>query len=544
MACLFIEARHGLHLSYALTHDALSMKSILRFIPAYVVTGAALGLAFPAAHLFPLAWVALVPLFVSTWRCGARDSFRRFFLAGFLFYLVILHWLLTNVYWAGGWAVWGYVALSAIMALYWGIIGWSWALVRSRLPWVPPVLVLVVLWVGMEHAQSFLFTGFGWGALGYSQGPDLALAQWAAIGGVPLLSGLLVGVNGLLAGVIADGTRRVPRIACAICVVAGAHGAGAMMLAPADYGEQTFNVGLIQSDFPLEMKWDPEYTSEMVRNAADKSRVLAGEGDVDLFVWPESLVMDDIETPGIWEPIESMTRETGVPLFTGTMRTNAQTRGDLNSSQLIAPDGQIKATYDKIHLAPFGEYVPFGKYLPFIKKVVPAIGEVEAGTELKTIAVGERTMGPLICFEVLFPAMASRLRAEGADFLVVITNLAWFGASSALDQELEVARMRAIEARMPLVHDANSGITGVFDPYGRFELVDIYFDGHGNAYRFEHLEPTNTRMERLGGVLPVSHAAERPVPFSVLAIPNATLVAGIALTVLAGVYRRRDAGAQ
>lgn len=515
------------------------MKSILRFIPAYAVTGAALGLAFPAMHLFPLAWLGLVPLLVSAWHSGPRGAFKRFTLAGCVFYLIILHWLLTNVYWAGGWAVFGYAALSAIMGLYWGVTGWAWAVVRRRFPKTPSALALAVLWMAMEHAQSFLFTGFGWGALGYSQGPDLALAQWAAIGGVPLISAALVAVSALVAGAVAETPRRTARLASAVGIVAVAHAAGALMMAPAVYGDKPFTVGLIQSDFPLEMKWDPEYTSEMVRNVADKSRMLADQERVDLFVWPESLVMSDVETPGIWEAIESLTRDTGVPLYTGAMRSSPETNGDLNSSHLILPDGRIAQTYDKIHLAPFGEYVPFGKYLPFIKKVVPAIGEVEAGTEFKTIPVGERTLGPLICFEVLFPAMGSELRGKGADALVVITNLAWFGASAALNQELEIARMRAIEARAPLVHDANSGITGVFDPYGRFQLVDIYFDGRGNAYRFEHLSPANTRMERLGGVLPLARAVERPVPFSVLAIPNAALALAAAWVAVALLWRPR-----
>ncbi len=515
------------------------MKFNPRSIPAYLVTGAALGLAFPAQHVYPLAWVGLIPLLVSTWRSDARAAFTRFFLAGSIFYLILLHWLLSNVYWAGGWAVWGYVALSGIMGLYWGITGWAWAMVRARLAMLPSALVLAVLWVGMEHAQSFLFTGFGWGALGYSQGPDLAFAQLAAIGGVPMLSGVLVLTGALLSQAIAEAKRRAVRIACAVGVAALAHGIGAALIAPADYGEQPFTVGVIQSDFPLEMKWDPEYTVEMVRNVAGKSRMLAEQSRVDLFVWPESLVMADVETPGIWEELTALTRETGVPLYTGAMRSNPDTNGDLNSSHLISPEGKVAQTYDKIHLAPFGEYVPLGKYLPFIQKVVPAIGEVEAGTAARKIVVGERALGPLICFEVLFPAMASQLRTEGADTLVVITNLAWFGASSALNQELEVARMRAIETRLPLVHDANSGITGVFDPYGRFALVDLYFDGHGNAFRFEHLAPSDSRMERLGGVLPVAKPAGRPVPFSVLLIPNVVLAVSVAMTAVALVRGRR-----
>jgi apolipoprotein N-acyltransferase len=477
----------------------------LAYGPA-VLSGVLLALTFPRMHLFPLAWIALVPMLWRTWKAGAREAAAQFFLCGFVFYLVLLQWLLANEYWAGGWAVWGYAGLSTVMALYWAVTGALWIATRGTLSAAP---ALAVFWIAMEFLQSVLFTGFGWGALGYAQGADLPLAQWASVGGVSLLSGFLVLVNAWIAQGIVERPTRVYAIAGAVVVVVATHAGGAWMLDEADPHTKPYAVALVQPNFPLEMKWDPEYTVEMVRNTAEKSRLLLRERPADLLVWPESLVMDDIERPGIIDEGQAVVKETGVMLFTGTHRTDPADGSNLNSSALVSPAGEIVDRYEKLHLAPFGEYVPLGSYLPFVKKVVPAIGNIKPGTEPKVMQAGSKRFGPLICFEVLFPSMAERLRRDGADFLVVITNLGWFGASPAIPQELEIARMRAIETRLPLVHCANTGITGVFDPFGRFTPADIAFQGDATGYVRPEFPVTARVNHRMGGVFSVPSAVPR-----------------------------------
>ena len=122
----------------------------------------------------------------------------------------------------------------------------------------------------------------------------------------------------------------------------------------------------------------------------------------------------------------------------------------------------------------------------------------------------------------------------GADCIVVITNLGWFGASGAIPQEFEFARFRAVETRLPVVHCANTGISGVFDPWGRFTLIEGIFDQFGRLRRFrEGVSPRVTIMRRAGGVLPVAAPGKRPVPHGPRVVPWLA-VAGSALLVLAG----------
>lgn len=514
------------------------MTDSLRQNLVSALCGSILALGFPTYHLFPLAWIALVPLFRIGLNATPRQAGTRFFVTGFVFHLVLLQWLMSNVYWAGGWAWWGYVGLCVILAAFWFIAGVLWRFTTLHMPWLPAELSLPILWAAMEYLQSFAFTGFGWSAIAYSQAHDLWFAQWAAIGGVPLVSAIVIAFNALIANAWSSNKLRVVRIVAAAMLVIAAHGTGAAMMSKADYESRPLKTALMQTNFPLEMKWDPEYAFDMVRNSAEKSRMLTNENPVDLIVWPEALVMEDIETPGIIDEVSSLAHDTRAYLFTGAHRMKPNSEDSMNAAYLIDPEGTIVDYYDKIHLAPFGEYVPLSDYLPFIEKVVPAIGDIASGDTVKVFQTNDRKLGPLICFEVIFPWMAERLRSEGADYLVVVTNLGWFGASNAIAQELEVARMRAIETRLPLIHCANTGISGVFDPWGRFSVVDKIFYNTG---MYEESDASNYPkiMARRGGVLPVAAPAERMAGAGPRMVPNVLLALAITIGVASCAMRVR-----
>jgi apolipoprotein N-acyltransferase len=506
------------------------MKQTFKTYGPTVLSGVALALTFPAWGLYPLAWVALVPLFWRVQTFGPRASFGHFFLSGWLFNSLVLQWLVTNIYWAGGWAIFGYQILCVTLALFWGVTGLTWWWIRGRVPRVYGGLCLAVLWIVMEYLQGHVGTGFGWCAIAYGQGRDPYVLQLAALGGTALIAAALILCNALMALAISEkGKWRIIRIAVALVVVAASHGVGALLLGEPDYRTQPFHVGIIQADFSNEMKWDREYTEEMVRNIAGKSQRLARMEKVDLFVWPEAAIMTEITTPGINRIVTELTKGTGIPLFTGSERVDKKTGRSPNSSWLINGQGEIVDYYDKVHLVPFGEYVPFASYIPFLKSVVPAMGEVGFGEKLKVLPADGRKFGPLICFEVLFADLSEDLRRQGAEFLVVITNLAWFGQSDAIPQELELGRLRAVETRLPLVHCANTGISGVFDPWGRFTPINAVIDSQGRYGKVTRdFPPEDLIMQRAVGALPVALPALRPIPYGPPSLPWVAMV----LTVL------------
>ena len=521
-----------------------------------VSTGVLLALAFPRFSLFWLAWFALIPLLANTWSVGVKTTSARFCLAGLVFHLILLHWLVTNVYWAGGWALTGYVLLSLVMALYWAAAGAVWGWLQPRLPvGVTVFAAFPALWAVMEKLQATLFTGFGWSALAYSQGPNLAVLQWAALGGGTLIAFGIAAANGGLAAAwtAGYGKRKAGLAAGSVVLVVGGHAAGYAWLDEPRYGEEPFQAAMVQSNFSQQMKWDAQFHEAMVEISADASRALAEDTSPDLFVWPEALIMppfirhDEEEElrisfePGIGRLLGEFAGDTDAPLFTGAQRRDPDTTYWYNSSHLLDAEGSPKQVYDKVHLTPFGEYVPLGDYLPFVDQIVPAMGDLHPGDELKVMEASGRAFGPLICFEVLFAPMAETLRDDGADFLVVITNLGWFGASAALEQELDIARLRAVETRLPLVHVGNTGITGVFDPYGRFDVAEQYFQtgpvepGQGlprieEAVPFEAPTPGATQDRRIGDVLPVAEPGERVLDYGPPFFPY---VAGLLLLLTA-----------
>lgn len=507
------------------------MAAFLKSYAPAAFSGVLLALCFPTFHWFPLAWLALAPLIYVA--AGARpgQAALQFFLAGWLFHSVLLQWLAANIFWGGGWALIGYQLLCMLLAVFWGGLGAGWAWMRMRSPHGAGAALLAAGWVLMEWLHANLFTGFGWSALGYSQGPDLPVLQLAALGGVGLISFVLVLVNGLVALAVREGPSRWPRMAAAALVLVFAHGIGVLLLGKPDYGEEPYVAGVIQTDFPQELKWDLDYEEDMVRLAAYWSKRLAQFEPVDLFVWPEAALVRDYNTHYLFRHVREVVEETGAWLFTGATRSGGGGTS-YNSAVVVNPAGETAGYYDKVHLAPFGEYMPFDTILPFLRQIVPV--DVDAGEEQKVLKAGERSLGPLVCFEVLFRPMSEYLRRQGADTLVVVTNLAWFGRSNAIPQELEVARMRAVETRLPLIHSANTGISGVFDPYGRFQVVDGTLDRSGHYVKWEnmYINPSATIMRRRVGALPVAGPGGARLPFGAQALPWLALLAVLALAAM------------
>ena len=138
-----------------------------------------------------------------------------------------------------------------------------------------------------------------------------------------------------------------------------------------------------------------------------------------------------------------------------------------NSAYLVSPSGELVGKYDKIHLVPFGEYVPMQHLLFFIGSLGEGIGDFKPGKEIFNFSLPQGEFGVLICFEIIFPDLCRRFVKEGANFLVTITNDAWFGRTSAPYQHFSMATFRAVENRVFVARAANTGITGFIDPTGK-----------------------------------------------------------------------------
>jgi len=505
------------------------MKACLRTYGWAIASGILLSWALPNFHWFPLAWVGLIPLLYNTRSTTAKVSAARFFVAGWVFNSIVLQWLIGNVFWAGGWAILGQQGVCLALSVYWALLGALWSRMNTRLPVGLIAPAFGLCWIAMEWLQARLFSGLGWAALGYSQGPDIWFSQVAALGGVSLLSGILVTVNVWLTQAVADQSLRLRSIAAALVLAVVAHGVGMLLLdSPDENPDASFSVGIYQSNYAQHMKWDPHFEQTMLDMAITQSTVVSENESVDLFIWPEALIMNEFRAPRTLRPLQEFVAKTDVPLFTGAVRRENNPSRAFNASALITPNGDY-SIYDKMKLAPFGEYIPFESYLSFARGM-GAGGGITPGDRPYLFSVGDRTFGPLICFEVLFAPLADERRALGADFLVVITNLGWFGGSNVLSQELEIARFRAIENRLPLVQAANTGVSGVIDPWGRIRVIDGVITVKGRYLTWDTPPPrSDAMMQRRVGALPLPEAAALPLPGSVRWFGRLATVGGLAL---------------
>ncbi|MFC1736689.1 apolipoprotein N-acyltransferase [Candidatus Hydrogenedentota bacterium] len=447
-------------------------------------------------HGLPLTFFCLVPLFFALKGKRLRSAFALAFTSGFVFYLILVHWMGALVYWGGAPGLVGYVGLSAVMALYWGLFG-VLALVVIKRTRFPDWLTIPCLWVLMEYGHSnFPIGGFCWGNLGYSQAEDQNLIQWASIGGVYIVSFFMAVFNVLFYRAVSGARklsvkallRPVAAIACLIFVlqIIG----GMLRKEQDDPPQEEMNVSILQHGYTPMMKWTlTDYRQTML----DMHTYLSKKGtpdDVDLIVWPEASLPGHLMESGFSKfkkAAESVASEKNTYLLTGSLayveeelldeeqkKGKNRDRPSYNSAFLFGREGEFVDRYDKHHLAPFGEYVPFSEHLPFLRSLTLVPNDMKPGVAGKVLDTDKARIGTLICFESTDPKMARDQVNKGAQLLVTISNLGWFGASGCPIQELAISRFRAVENRAPVAKSGELGITCFIDAWGRPFTGDVF----------------------------------------------------------------------
>jgi apolipoprotein N-acyltransferase len=455
-------------------------------------SGLLLALAYPHPGYNLAAFIALVPLLLSLRGAARGSALARGYACGVVFFAVLLYWIVGVVHTYGGlpWPLGGltlgllvfylatYVALFALLvALSWRRFG---PLTLAAVP---------VVWVGLEIVRAKLMGGFPWGLLGYSQAANLPFMQITAIGGIYTASFLVAGVNAGIALLLAAPRRPAARAVAALLLIAAAAawGGGLVVLreaAPAEDGAGV-KVAAIQANVAQGRKWTEGEEEAIVDELVDLTRQAAG-GGARLVVWPESASPWSFNRPvrrteggrtGIaLEPhpeyfgmVKRLAAELDITLIAGSVdyRLDHGRLAATNSAFVLGGDGLLAPPYDKVHLVPFGEYVPLQRILFFVDRLVQgAIAGFVPGDRLEPLPTPLGAAATFICYEAIFPEVVRPL-AVGSAYLVNITNDAWFGLSSAPEQHLAMAVVRAIETRRYLLRAANTGISAIVDPYGR-----------------------------------------------------------------------------
>jgi len=468
----------------------------LRSVTLALVSGILLAGSFPTLEFHLLIWIALVPLFVALAGKTRREGFWLGGITGIVFFTGTVSWVTNSVHFYGGIplipASLITLLLCSYLALYISIFGAATCQLRDKYPSLFP-LAMPALWVSLEFARTYIFSGFPWSLLGYSQYRILSIIQFVDITGVYGVSFLIVMVNASIADIIEDKKKYFGLIASLIVVLLAMAYGSVKQHKSEGSGEMT--IAVIQGNIEQDKKWDPAYQADTIavyKRLTEK----AIEQHPDLIIWPETSTpfyfmgareSDHVLTLDLIAFVKKMKVALlfGSPTF--EIKQNKTIIGR-NSAFLLSPEGSIVGSYHKIHLVPFGEYIPLKTVLFFIDKMVAAIGDFQSGSEFTVIPIPMRMerqgqhlnakIGVVICYEIIFPDLVRQFVKQGANIIATITNDAWFGVSAAPHQHFSMAVFRAVENRVPVARAANTGVSGFIDEKGNIlDASKIFTEG-------------------------------------------------------------------
>lgn len=471
-----------------------------------LISGVLLALSFPKFGHPAFAWIALVPLLLAFTGWNGRPGpvrglppLRGLLLSlatGTVFFIGTLYWTGTVIITFGDVpvvvAAIGVVLMSAYLSLYHVVGLFVTSRVIARLG-ARGLLFAPIGWVGGEFLRGFMLGGFPWVPLGNSQVEVLPVAQLASVLGVYGLSLLVAYVNATVAfALLRPGRDRAVAVASAAVVLVAVGGWGTWRLREASLTRQgtPIKLGIIQPNIEQHAKLaaaeggDPQAARRIFTTNLAMTRDVVRRG-AEFVIWPESAIPFKFERDPRGDDIRALAREVNVPILFGS----DQETGTLNEIAIynaayqIQPDGQTAAVYRKIHLVPFGEFVPLRKWFFFIRPLVDSFIDFSAGDDMVMLPVGTHRVSTAICYEVVYPSLMREAVNRGSELLTTVTNDGWYGQSSAPYQHFEMAAMRAIEQGRYLARSANTGISGLIDPYGQviarsaiFEQVGIVED--------------------------------------------------------------------
>ncbi len=462
------------------------MKSRASYAAA-ALSGFLLVLAFPKFNFEALAWVALVPLLWAIRKETPQKAALLGFLSGIIFFTGLLYWIFVVLTYYGHLpppvSVCILLLLTAYLALYVSAFAFLLRWVRIRFA-LPEIFLAPPLWLFLEFVRGVLFSGFPWGNFGYSQFLTPSIVQIADITGVHGLSFLIVFVNAAVSATAVNLWRgrwkpALPQISAAVLllILAGSYGQWrlAELNAEARRGK-SFRVALVQGNIPQDVKWEPKFQAETMKIYTDLT--LQVNPPADLIIWPETATPFFFQENRFFRSqILDLAFSKNTPILFGAPAFDRRNGSEayFNSAFLISPQKEIAGRYDKIHLVPFGEYAPLSGILGFTRDIIGAMGDFTPGEGVHNLSVPWGKFGTLICYEIIFPDLTRQFVEQGADFLVNITNDAWFGRTAAPFQHLSMVTLRAVENRVPIARAANTGISALIDATGRVTLSSGLF---------------------------------------------------------------------
>lgn len=449
-----------------------------------LLSAALFAAAFPPLRLRALAWVALVPLFLSLRGAGTPMRLALAWLWTLAMAYLLGHWMPPAIatYYQQPWAV-GVAFFFACATVTAGVYYMAFAAAWDRL-WADAgmsrPLVIAAAWTATELARGRLLTGSPvfignpWALFGYSQAGHDALVQIASLTGVYGIAFVLVAVNAGLAQCVAAWSTGTSRrragaaLACACVPAATALAWGHAALPAPDPSFAGTPVAVVQPDLDVGSQWRREFYGANLDRLLALTREAAARYHPRVVFWPEAAFTFMVgEEPGYRASIARTLRVLDVELVAGGPRERGQPgAGVLNSVFVLSPAGEVRAVYDKQYLVPFAEYFPFAQ-LDLLRRRFERARVFVAGGPPTLLPTAAGRAGIVTCNEAMLPEVAAARVAAGAEYLVNPSNDSWVDDPTYAALQFDIVALRSVEQRRWLVRASTAGPSALVDPWGR-----------------------------------------------------------------------------
>jgi apolipoprotein N-acyltransferase len=453
-----------------------------------LISGGILFVGFPPFNLSFLTWIALVPLFLANAGRNVLSCFLLGYVCGVVFFLGIFDWILevqkyTYIH---------HAFMAFYLGSYVGVFGLMFGIISKKLGLTAGLYAAPFVWVLLEFIRSnFFFMALPWGLLAHSQFQNLPVIQIASVTGTYGISFVIALVNSALAALLMPAVSLIKKaqsdfvkfrmlrgkvtiFGAAVILVTFSLIFGYQKISTPLNGSP-MKVSIVQGNIDQRKKWDRKYRKMIMQTYHDLTLV-ASKDAPDLIIWPETSTPGSVNhSPHIYKYLKATAEEAGTYLLVGSAQRQKFQKSDsdkanfFNSAFLLPPGGGKNKVqhYNKIRLFPFGEYLPLKDIFPWSFIDVSEVRGYVRGNEYTVLELNGTRFAATICWENMFSQMVRKFVENGAQFIVNITNEAWFGETAAPVQFVSMNVFRAVENKIYVVRCANTGISCIIDPFGR-----------------------------------------------------------------------------
>ncbi len=438
---------------------------------AAVFVGAITTLAFAPYQLWPLAIISPTILLLLIHQQSAKRALWIGYAWGLGQFATGISWVHISIDNFGGMpkiaSVFLMTLLIGYLAMYSALFTWTLNRFFPQSNRIRLLLIAPALWLIADWLRGWVMTGFPWLWIGYSQ-IESPLAHFAPLGGVELLTFLTIVCSGAIAYALLH--RQWLQLLIPVIILSAGFGLkSANWVTPNP--ESTTKLALIQGNIAQELKWLPSERWPTIMKYTDLTRE---NWDADIIIWPEAAIPAfEFEISSFLSNLDSAAKLNHSAVITGVVN-QGENRKFYNSILTVGETAygdyrfDMSQRYHKHHLLPFGEFVPFETILrplaPFFNLPMSSFSRGEFVQA--NIDANGKQMAPALCYEIIFNEQVRQNVTEETDFILTLSNDAWFGRSIGPLQHMEIARMRALELGKPVIRSTNNGVTAVTDYQG------------------------------------------------------------------------------